>query len=177
MERINWISRRRTLCWIFWEKNSLTESNILETCQTLILSVSSSAAIWFPFGFCQFPDTCRSQKNQSWLIRSRRISCTWREDFRLCQKERFLEPIGKSPYIANYLWAGVNSIIAYSIILVITKIYIFSLRYFASVLLFIMWRQPSSIAWTVTSTAAFYHCSSYMEHSDLWIRCVAYIWY
>ena len=33
MERINWISRPRTLCWIFWEKSSLTKSNILEAPQ------------------------------------------------------------------------------------------------------------------------------------------------
>ena len=32
-----------------------------------------------------------------------------------------------------------------------------------------MWSQPSSIAWTVTSKAAFYHFLSYTEHSDLWL--------
>ena len=37
--------------------------------------------------------------------------------------------------------------------------------------------QPASIAWTVTSTAAFYHCWKYTEHSGLWIRCVVCIWY
>ena len=39
MERIDWIPRIKTLCWIFWGKNSLTKSNILEGCQTLIFSV------------------------------------------------------------------------------------------------------------------------------------------
>ena len=65
----------------------------------------------------------------------------------------------------------------YSIILVFTKMYIFAL-YFTTVLLLIILSQPSSIGWTVwtvTSTAAFSHCWSYMEHSDLWIRCVIYI--
>ena len=46
------------------------------------------------------------------------------------------------------------------------------LLYFTSVLLLIMWSQSASIAWTVTSTAAFYHCWSYTEHSDIWIRYV-----
>ena len=60
----------------------------------------------------------------------------------------------------------------YSTILVITKIYVFFLLYFTSVLLLIMQSQPASIAWTVTSTAGFYHCWSYTEHSHLlWIRC------
>ena len=66
-----------------------------------------------------------TQENQNRLIRSRRICCNWGENFRLSQKKIFLEPIGKSPYIVNYLWAGVSNYV-YSIILVITKIYISS---------------------------------------------------
>ena len=66
-----------------------------------------------------------TQENQNRLIRSRRICCNWGENFRSSQKKIFLEPIGKSPYIVNYLWAGVSNYV-YSIILVITKIYISS---------------------------------------------------
>ena len=78
-----------------------------------------------------------SGKPKNWLIRSRRISSNWGENFWLSQWERFLEPIEKSPYIVNYLWA------VYSIILMITKIFIFTLLYFTSVLLLIIWSQPS----------------------------------
>ena len=38
-------------------------------------------------------------------------------------------------------------------------------------MLLLMRSQPDSIAWTVTSGAAFYHGWSYTEHSDLSIRC------
>ena len=85
----------------------------------------------------------------------------------LSHKESFLESIVKNPYIVN-----VNSTV-----LVITKIYIFLLLYFTSVLLLIMQSKTTSPAWTVTSKAAFYHCWSYTEHCDLWIRCAACIWY
>ena len=64
-----------------------------------------------------------TQENQNRSIQSKRISCNRGENFLLSQMERFLEPIEKSPYIVNYLWAGVGSYV-YSIILVITKIYI-----------------------------------------------------
>ena len=60
----------------------------------------------------------------------------------------------------------------YSTILVIIKIYIF-LLYFTSVLVLIMRSQPASITWTVTSTAAFYHCWSYTEHYDSWISALS----
>ena len=59
------------------------------------------------------------------LIRSRRTSCNWRENFRLSKKKRFLEQIERSPFIVNYLWAGVNNYV-HSIMLVITKIYVSS---------------------------------------------------
>ena len=100
-----------------------------------------------------------NQENQNWLTQNRRISCIWGENFRSSQKERFVGLIGKSPYIVNYLGAGVRNYVC-SITLVITEIYIFPLLYFTSVLLLIMRSQPSLIAWTVTSTAAFYLCWS-----------------
>ena len=117
-----------------------------------------------------------NQENQNRSVRSRRISFIWVENFWLSQDERFLELIEKSPYIVNYLWAGVSNYVC-SISLVITKIYIFPLLYFTSVLLLKMRSQASSITWKVTSTAAFYLCWTYTEHFDLWIRCVVYIWY
>ena len=76
------------------------------------------------FRFLLFSIRLRAtQENQNRSIRSKRISCNRGENFLLSQMERFLEPIEKSPYIVNYLWAGVGSYV-YSIILVITKIYI-----------------------------------------------------
>ena len=60
----------------------------------------------------------------------------------------------------------------YRTILVITKTYIILLLSFTSILLFIMRSQSASIAGTVTSTASFCYCWSYMDHSVLWIECV-----
>ena len=76
-----------------------------------------------------------TQENQNQSIRSGKISCNWKICFLLLllfQKERFLEPTEKSPYIVNYWWACVNNYVS-STILVITKIY--------------MQSQPVSIAW------------------------------
>ena len=72
----------------------------------------------------------------------------------------------KSFFHYNYWWAGINNYIC-SKILMITKIYIFLLPYFTSVLLQIMRSQPASNGWTVTFTAAFYHGWSYTEHYEL----------
>ena len=72
------------------------------------------------------------------------------------------------------MWDSISNYV-YDTVSVITKIYIF-LLYFVSVSLLIMQSQPASIAWTVTSAVAFYHCWSY-AHSVLWIRGVVYIWY
>ena len=86
------------------------------------LGVTISSRVIY-FRFLPFSRHLRTTKeNQNWSIWSRRISCNWGEKFRLSQKERFLEPIEKSPYIVNYLWAGISSYV-YSIILVITKFY------------------------------------------------------
>ena len=78
-------------------------------------------------------------------------------------------------HLSNYWWAGISNYV-YSTVFVITKMYIFLLC-FPLVSLLIMRGQPASIAWTVTSAAAFYHCWSCTGHSVLWIRCVVYIWY
>ena len=116
-----------------------------------------------------------TQGNQNQLIQSRKIICNWEKKIfsGLSQKKRFLEPMKKNPYTVNYWWKYVSvSNYAYSTILVITKIYKFLLLYFTPGLLLIMWSKSVSIVWTVTSTAALYHCWSYREHSDLWTRCI-----
>ena len=77
-------------------------------------------------------------------------------------------------HLNNYWWAGISNYV-YGSILVITKIYIF-LPNFPSVSLLIMQSQPAVIAWAVTSTAAFYHCWGYTDHSVLWFRCAVCIW-
>ena len=167
MERINWISRSRTLCWIFWKK-IIKKSNIQEARQTLkIISVDGQQPynfFWFLLIFGHLPITLKKK----WVDSNQKISCNWVKKIfsRLSQKERFSEPIAKNPDIVNYWWTGVNNYV-YSTILVITKIYIFFLIYFTSLCLLIMQSQPALIAWTVTSTAAFYHCWSCTEHFDL----------
>ena len=130
----------------------------------------------FIFGFCRFLETCgKLRKTKIGIFEAKELTVTGEKSFRSSQKEGFLEPIKKNLYIVNYWWAGVGNYV-YNTILVITKIYIF-LLYFTSVLLLIMRSQPVSIVWSVTSTATFYHCWSYTDHSDLWIWCVVYIWY
>ena len=64
MEKVNWTSRSRTLCWFFWKKKSLKKSDIQEACQTLkiIDVVISSHIISF-----RFPDT-------SWWLRKTKIN-------------------------------------------------------------------------------------------------------
>ena len=54
-----------------------------------------------------------------------------------------------------------------------SQTFIFPLLSFSSVLL-LKRSQSSLIAWTVTSTVAFYHSWSYTKRSDLWIRFVVY---
>ena len=127
------------------------------------------------FGFCHFPESSgQLRKNQTWSIRSKRLSCNWGENFWLSQKERFLELIKKALIllITCELISATMSIALFWW----SQRFIFPLLYVTSVLL-LKRSQPSSIVWTVTSTAAFYHCWSFTKHSDLWIRFAAYIWY
>ena len=81
MGRINWISRCRNLCWIFW-KNSLKKSNIPEAHQTLkILDLTISSHI-ISLQFLPISGHFRAtQKNQNRSIRSRKISCNWGKKF------------------------------------------------------------------------------------------------
>ena len=84
----------------------------------------SSHVIYFSI-FAIFQALVDNSGKPKLLIRSRRTSCNWRENFRLSKKKRFLEQIERSPFIVNYLWAGVNNYV-HSIMLVITKIYVSS---------------------------------------------------
>ena len=114
------------------------------------------------------------QENQNRLIRSEKIAVTGGKKFLDNLKRK--DFCSRSKKIFMLLITAVP-VYVYSTILVITKIYLSVLLYFTSVLLLIMRSQPASIATTVASTAAFYHCWSYTKHSDLWIRCVVYILY
>ena len=121
-----------------------------------------------------------TQENQDLSIRSRKISCNLGKIFfPIISKGKIFRAVRKNPYIVIITDESLSSNYVYSTILVITKIYMFLLLYFISVLLLIMRSQAASIAiaWTVTSTGAFCHCWSYMKHSDLWITCVVDIWY
>ena len=150
------------------------KSNIPEARQTLKIPGVTIRSHIISFRFLPISGHFwATQKNQNWLIWSRKISCNWGNFFFfsiISKGKIFRADPKKSSYRCNYWWADV-----YSTILVITKIYLFLLLYFASVLLLTMRSQPASITWT--STAAFYHCWSYREHSVFWIRCVEYIWY
>ena len=84
----------------------------------------SSHVIYFSI-FAIFQALVDNSGKPKLLIRSRRTNCNWRENFRLSKKKRFLEQIERSPFIVNYLWAGVNNYV-HSIMLVITKIYVSS---------------------------------------------------
>ena len=109
------------------------------------------------------------------MIQSGKISRNWGKIF-------FLDYLkGKGFYYRSKKIISLITgelVYVYSTFLVITKVYIFFLLYFTSVLLLIMRSHSASIAWTATSTAAFYHYWSYTEHgSDLSIRCVVYVLY
>ena len=78
-------------------------------------------------------------------------------------------------HLSNYWWAGISNFVC-STILVITEIYIYISPFLTSVLLLIMRSQPTSIAWTGTSTAAIYNCWSYIEHSVLYIFDTKIVW-
>ena len=113
------------------------------------------------FSFCWFPDTSGQLRETkiSWF-KAGKLTVTWEKEFSLLSlKERFLEQIEKNPYIANYWWTCFSNYV-YGTILIILKIYAFLLLYFTTGLLLILPSQPASFAWTVTSTAAFYHCWS-----------------
>ena len=98
-----------------------------------------------------FPIT---QENENQLIRSRKITCNWEKMFFL----DYLKTKDFYSWSKKILISLITGKLVYTTIFVITKIYLFLLIYFTSVFLLIMRSQPASIAWTVTSTAPFYHC-------------------
>ena len=132
---------------------------ILEAHQTLkILCRAISSHIiffWFLLISGHFQTT---QKKQNWLIWSRKISCSCVVGgfFDYLKRKSFWSRSKKTLFLYKYWWASISNHV-YNTILVITKIYIF-LLYFPLVLLLIMRSQPTSTGWTLTSTAAFYHC-------------------
>ena len=159
------VFRCRRLYWIFWKKSFKKIKYSRSSPDTENYWCGNQQSYNFFLVFVDF----RTLPDNS--VDSKQIFFS-----RLSQKKKFLEPMEKNPYIVNCWWNCVSNYV-YSTILVITKVYIFLLVYFTSALLLIMRSQSSSIAWTVTSTTALYHCWSYTKHSDLWIRCIAYIWY
>ena len=50
-----------------------------------------------------------TQENQNRRFEADKLALTWEKNFRLSQKERFLELIEESPYIVNYWCAGVSN--------------------------------------------------------------------
>ena len=163
-----------------FEKYSLKNSNIPESRQTLKIICVSISSHLISFWFCQFLGTSgQLRKTKICWSEAEKLAVTGKNFFfRLSQKERFLKPIKKKILILLQLLMSRCQNYVYSTILVITKIYILLFLYIffliyiflTSVLLLIMQSQLASIAWTVTSTAAFYHCWSYTEDSVLWIR-------
>ena len=173
MERINWISRCRTWYWIFFlKKNWSNRSNILGVHQVLkILGVAISSHI-VSFCFCFFPISehfCVTQENQNQSIRSRKTSCKWGIFFPIISNGNIFRADRKKILVS--LITGESVPAALSIILIW-----WSQRFICFFFILIQFCY-ASIEWTETSTAVFYHCWSYRGHSDLWIRCVVYIWY
>ena len=77
-------------------KKFIKKSNILEGLQTLIFSVIFIINHAICFRFLPISrHLCITQANQNWSIQKTRIGCNWRENFRLSQKERFLQQIQK----------------------------------------------------------------------------------
>ena len=99
----------------FLKKNSL-KSNIVELARPWKFSVWPLAAIEFLFGFCWFPDTCRQlRKTKTGRFKAEELVVTGKIFFWLSQKEKFLELMGKNPYIFNYWWVLSMSIALYLI--------------------------------------------------------------
>ena len=117
MERINWIFRCRTLCWIFW-KYSLKKIKYSR-------NLPDPENYWlFLFGFCQFPTVADNSGKPKSVDSKQKNKLKLGEKNFLDYLKRFLKPIKKNPYTVNYWWTCVSNYVC-SAILVITKIYIF----------------------------------------------------
>ena len=167
MKKINWISRCRILWWIFWKKKSLDTRSSPDP-------ENSRGGHQQSYTFFLVFTNLRTLPG-NWPIRSRKFNCKREIFFWLSQKEKFLEPIENNPFFVSITGEPVSATISRALFWWSQRfIYFF---FFILLQLLIMRSQPASVAWTVTSAAAFYHCWSYTEHSVLWIRCVVYIWY
>ena len=101
IERIKWISRCRTLWWIF-------RKIFIEKLKYSRISPNSKDSLCDhqqPYNFFLvlpiFGHFRATQKNQNWLIwKAEKLGVTGKKCFfRLSQKEIFLKPIEKNPYI------------------------------------------------------------------------------
>ena len=100
IEKMDLISRRRTLCWIFSKKknqNKIKYSRSSPDPNFLGVTIRSHIISFRSFQFSRH--LWATQENQNPSIQSRKISCNWAKNFRLSQKERFLHPIEKSSYV------------------------------------------------------------------------------
>ena len=121
------------------KKNDNNKNKKLEYSRSLSDPENYWCAHQQPYNFFPISGHFRiTEENQNQLIRSEKIAAT--------RGRKFISLSTGGP------------VYVYSTILVIMKIFIFYLFYFTSALLLIMRSQPASIAKTVTSTAAFYHC-------------------
>ena len=108
MERNNWISRCRTLHWIFWKKKKSLKSNILKAHKALKILVVTISSHIISFHF--LPISAQLKKTKIGRFEAEEVAVTGEKLFCLSQKERFLEPIEKNPYIVSYWCAGIMSI-------------------------------------------------------------------
>ena len=108
MERINWISRCKTLCWIFWKK-FIEKIKYSRSSPGHKISRCDQQPYNFFSVFADFRTLLGNSEKPNRSIRRRKISCNWGKIFYwLSQKERFLEPIEKI-LRCDYWWAGVST--------------------------------------------------------------------
>ena len=165
MERANWISRCRALFWMLWKKKKINYFGTSPRPENFWCGHEQPYDFFSVFAISRHLLT--TQENQSWSIRRGRISCNWGKKLLIISKAKIFRAALKKSLLVSWCllhYSGDHR-----------DLYISSSLFYLRFV--IMWSQHSSIAWTVTSTAAFYHCWRYTEHSDLWIRCVVYIWY
>ena len=101
-----------------------------------------------------------NQENKNQLIQSRKISCNWEKIFFcIISRGKIFTADQKKILISLITCEPVHVYSTMSIALFwwLRRLYISSSFFYFSLLL-IMRSQPASIAWTVTFTAAFYHC-------------------
>ena len=94
MERINWICRCRTLCWIFWKKKIKMKYS-----RSSLDPGDSCCNHQQPYNFLSFfADFRTTQENQNQSIRSRKISCNWEKRFSIISKGKILRADRKKSF-------------------------------------------------------------------------------